>query len=296
VDAAEHLANTAPKVNQALEEALPKAKDLSRDVVDAMRYSLFSGGKRLRPALCLAAAAAVGGEEHRAMPAAVAIEMIHTSSLIHDDLPAMDDDDTRRGQPASHKVHGEGMAVLAGDGLLVEGLTVLPRAALTGQLNPKLALAAHDVIAQAAGWRGMVGGQAVDLSAEGRDVDESLVAFIHGHKTAALISASVAAGAILGGGNADQIRALSEYGRLIGLAFQIRDDILDMEGDATELGKPTGSDERRAKATYPRAVGQEKAKQKGCRLIKDALAALADFGPQAKPLRAIAEYLLERTK
>jgi len=283
-------------VEGALEEALPPTEDLSRRVVEAMRYSIFTGGKRLRPVLCLAGAEAVGGSAEAALPAAVALEMIHTYSLIHDDLPAMDDDDFRRGRPTSHKVFGEALAILAGDGLLTLGLAQLPRAATAGRLDPLLAAAALEVIARAAGHQGMVAGQAVDIESEGRDVGEEVVDFIHSHKTGALITAAVTSGAIIGRASADQLRRLEEYGRRLGLAFQIVDDILGVEGDAGTLGKPVGADQLRGKATYPRVAGLDRAKEKAKAVTAEARLALEGFGPAAEPLRTIAEYVLVRQK
>jgi len=283
-------------VEGALQEALPPAEDLSGRVVEAMRYSLFAGGKRLRPVLCLAGTEAVGGSAEAALPAAVALEMIHTYSLIHDDLPAMDDDDFRRGRPTSHKVFGEALAVLAGDGLLTLGLAQLPRAAAAGRLDPWLAAAALEVIARAAGHQGMVAGQAVDIESEGREVGADVVDFIHNHKTGALIAAAVTSGAIIGRASADQLRRLEEYGRKLGLAFQIVDDILGVEGDAATLGKPVGADQLKGKATYPKVAGLDRAKEKAKTMTAEARLALQGFGPEADPLRAVAEYVLVRKK
>jgi geranylgeranyl diphosphate synthase type II len=283
-------------VDRALEEALPETDGLARTLVRSMRYSLFAGGKRLRPILCLAGCAAVGGRDEDAMPAAAALEMIHTYSLIHDDLPGMDDDDMRRGRPSNHKAFGEGMAILAGDGLLTLAFETIARAGRENRLDPFQALAALEVIADAAGFRGMVAGQAVDVESEGREASEDLVYYIHMHKTAALIAASVVSGAILGGGREDQVRALADYGRALGLAFQITDDILDIEGDSATIGKPAGSDQARGKITWPLAVGMDRAKAEAAAQVEAALTALTCFGPQADPLRAVAEYVLGRKK
>lgn len=291
-----YLAEKAALVERALEEVLPRTTDLSAGVVEAMRYSLFVGGKRLRPVLCMAGAEAVGALAEQALPAAVALEMIHTSSLIHDDLPGMDDDDLRRGRPSNHKVFGVGMGILAGDGLLIEGLAHLAAVAAGGGLPPAQALAALHVLARATGWRGMVGGQAVDIVSEGRMVGEDVVGYIHAHKTAALIAASVVAGGILGGGTEAQVSSLDRFGQRMGVAFQIVDDILDIEGNTADLGKPSGSDQARGKATYPKAVGLEEAKLKADRLKEEALVALEPFGAKADPLRALAQYLIVRKK
>ncbi|MBW2619504.1 MAG: polyprenyl synthetase family protein [Deltaproteobacteria bacterium] len=261
-----------------------------------MRYSLFAGGKRLRPILCLAGAEAVGAAPESALPAAVTLEMIHTYSLIHDDLPAMDNDDLRRGRATSHKVFGEALAILAGDGLLTEGLGFLAGAAVKGGLEPNRVLAALSVIAGAAGPGGMVGGQVVDIESEGLDVGLDVVEFIHERKTGALIAASVTSGAILGRGSKSRIAALENYGRRIGLAFQIVDDILDVEGDTVSLGKEVGADQARGKATFPKAAGLDRAREAARRLVEEAVKYLEDFDAQADPLRAIAEYLLTRKK
>ncbi len=295
-DLKSYLAERRELVEKALAEFLPPADDYGRNLLEAMRYSLFAGGKRLRPILCLAGCEAVGGSLEQAMPAAVALEMIHTYSLIHDDLPGMDDDDLRRGRPTNHKVFGVGMAVLAGDGLLNEGLGLLAMAAVSGRIDPVRAMAALDVIARAAGHRGMVGGQAMDIESEGRAVDGGVLEYIHTHKTGALLIASVKSGAILGGGDPERVAALEAYGRGIGLAFQIVDDILDIEGDTASLGKTVGADQARGKATYPAVYGLDAAKAEARRLIGEALAALNGFGGEAAPLRAIADYLLTRKK
>ena len=278
-------------VEEALEAALPAEDGLDARVVEAMRYSLFAGGKRLRPVLCLAAAEAVGGDLHNAMPAACALEMIHTYSLIHDDLPAMDDDDLRRGIPTNHKVFGEAIAILAGDGLLTEAFTLLGNCP-SPSADRVVRLVA--VIGAAAGHRGMVGGQVVDMLWQNRTADISVVRYMHGKKTAALIAASTQAGALAGGGSSDQVERLGRYGRAVGLAFQIVDDILDIQGDAALLGKKTGVDLARGKATYPAAVGLEQAEKDSRALISKALEALAEFDHRAEPLRGLAGYIVAR--
>jgi len=278
-------------VEEALEAALPAEDGLDARVVEAMRYSLFAGGKRLRPVLCLAAAEAVGGDLHNAMPAACALEMIHTYSLIHDDLPAMDDDDLRRGIPTNHKVFGEAIAILAGDGLLTEAFTLLGNCP---SLSADRVVRLVAVIGAAAGHRGMVGGQVVDMLWQNRTADISVVRYMHGKKTAALIAASTQAGALAGGGSSDQVERLGRYGRAVGLAFQIVDDILDIQGDAALLGKKTGVDLARGKATYPAAVGLEQAEKDSRALISKALEALAEFDHRAEPLRGLAGYIVAR--
>ena len=278
-------------VEEALEAALPTEDGLDARVVEAMRYSLFAGGKRLRPILCLAAAEAVGADLQEAMPAACAVEMIHTYSLIHDDLPAMDDDDLRRGIPTNHKVFGEAIAILAGDGLLTEAFTLLGNCRT---LSADRIVQLVAVISAAAGHRGMVGGQVVDMLWQNRTADLSVVRYMHGKKTAALIAASTQAGALAGGGTGEQVERLGRYGRAVGLAFQIVDDILDIRGDAALLGKKTGVDIARGKASYPAAVGLEQAEKDARTLISKALEALAAFDRRAEPLRALARYIVAR--
>lgn len=280
-------------VEEALEVALPQQDGPETRVVEAMRYSLFAGGKRLRPILCLAASEAVGGDLKAAMPAGCALEMIHTYSLIHDDLPAMDDDDLRRGKPTNHKVFGEAIAILAGDGLLTEAFVLL------GDYNsslPERAVQVIGVIAEAASYRGMVGGQVVDILSQNKRADLETVQQMHSRKTAALIAAATESGALAGKGSEAQVAALARYGRAIGLAFQIADDILDIEGDTELLGKTTGADEARGKVTYPAAVGLERSRQAANEMVNDALAALEGFDDRANPLRSLANYIITRNK
>jgi geranylgeranyl diphosphate synthase type II len=261
-----------------------------------MRYSLFAGGKRLRPILCLAGAAAVGGDEEPVIPAACALELIHTYSLIHDDLPAMDNDDLRRGKPTNHKVYGEAMALLAGDALLTEAFHLMTFFEPRDERGATLLIQVMQAIAYAAGYAGMVGGQTVDLQAEGKEADLPVVEFIHTHKTGALITVSVTSGALLSHGDEFQMKAIESYGRKIVLAFQISDDLLDIEGDTELLGKRTGSDLEKRKSTYPGAVGMAESKVIQGRLVNEAVASLSSFGEDAEPLRAIAQYIIERTK
>lgn len=280
-------------VEKALENALPDKEGPEARVVEAMRYSLFAGGKRLRPILCLAAAEAVGGEIEAAMPAACAMEMIHTYSLIHDDLPAMDDDDLRRGKPTNHKVFGEAIAILAGDGLLTEAFVLLSE---YNTLLPERAVQVIGVIARAASFRGMVGGQVVDMLSQNKPADLETVRQMHSRKTAALISAAAESGALAGKGTEAQVEALARYGRAIGLAFQIADDILDIEGDTEILGKTAGSDLARGKVTYPAAVGLERSREAAREQVNNALAALEGFDDKADPLRSLANYIITREK
>lgn len=280
-------------VEEALEVALPQQDGPETRVVEAMRYSLFAGGKRLRPILCLAASEAVGGNLKAAMPAGCALEMIHTYSLIHDDLPAMDDDDLRRGKPTNHKVFGEAIAILAGDGLLTEAFVLLSD---YNSLLPERAVQVIGVIAEAASYRGMVGGQVVDILSQNKRAELETVQQMHSRKTAALIAAATESGALSGKGSEAQVAALARYGRAIGLAFQIADDILDIEGDTELLGKTTGADEARGKVTYPAAVGLERSRQAANEMVNDALAALEEFDDRANPLRSLANYIITRKK
>jgi geranylgeranyl diphosphate synthase type II len=262
-----------PRVNAALDALCPADGSTLRE---AMRYSLLAGGKRLRPLLCLAAAEAVGGATEAILPAACALEMIHTFSLIHDDLPAMDDDDLRRGLPTCHVKYGEALAILAGDALQALAFESAPTHA---QL---LAVACRE----------MCLGQAEDLAAEGQPISLSQLQRIHAHKTGALLRASVVAGAL--DAPSVQCSALTHFGEKIGMAFQIVDDILDVTGDDETLGKPAGSDLKHDKATYPKLVGLDESKRLARAAEQEALAALAIFGESAEPLREIARYIVER--
>lgn len=287
-----YLTERKEVVDRALDGYLPSDGGVSSEIVEAMRYSLFAGGKRLRPVLCMASAEAVGGSAQTVLPVACALEMIHTYSLIHDDLPAMDDDDYRRGKPSNHKMFGEGIAILAGDALLTEAFCLL-----SGKhpgISPEKGMATLHEIAMAAGFQGMVGGQVADLKAEGEDVDMQRVRYIHTHKTQALITVSLRAGALLADAGDDDLRALSAYGNKVGLAFQIADDILDIESSRTILGKDTGSDEGRGKATYPALIGVDRSREEMRRLIEEALSAIHRLDERADPLRMIARFIAER--
>jgi geranylgeranyl diphosphate synthase, type II len=293
MDLKAYLRDKRALVDDALKAVFPDPQGPAADVVRAMTYSLFAGGKRLRPILCIGGTEAVGKEGRTVLPFACSLELIHTYSLIHDDLPAMDNDDLRRGKPTSHKVFGEAVALLAGDGLLTEAFRLM---AGTSGVDPRALLKVIRLVGSAAGYQGMVGGQVVDIQSEGKPVDPSLVNFIHSHKTGALIHASVTSGAILGGGTEEQVNAISSYGEKIGLAFQIADDILDVEGDSKTMGKGVGGDARKKKITFPGAVGLQKAKEIQGRLVEEALGALKAFGERADPLRSIAVYIIERKK
>lgn len=261
---------------------------------DAMLYSLFAGGKRVRPILALASYEACGNDSKEIVPYAAALELIHTYSLIHDDLPAMDDDDLRRGKPTSHKVFGEAIAILAGDALLTEAFMILSDRTLSPAIRESDLLRASREIAVAAGSRGMVAGQVQDMLSENTEPDEQTLSFIHKHKTAALLSSSVRIGPILAAADKERFGALSAYGVKIGLAFQVVDDILDLEGETEELGKPKGSDEKKKKMTYPSLYGLDRSKEIAQGLISEAIGSLKLFGSEADPLREIARYLLNR--
>ncbi len=290
-----YLKSECARVDTALDRFLPKETEFPQSIHKAMRYSVFAGGKRVRPILMLAACQTVGGDSERAIPAACAMEMIHTYSLIHDDLPAMDDDDFRRGNPTNHKVFGEAIAVLAGDALLTEAFKLISDRRITGQCEPSGLLAVIHEIASCAGSYGMVGGQVVDMESEGdQNIDLPTVQYIHTHKTGALIKASVVAGALLGGAAGQQLAAITRYGEAAGLAFQIADDILDIEGTTEEIGKDAGSDEARGKATYPAVIGVAAAREEAQAMMDEALRALEIFGTEADPLRAIAQYIVQR--
>ncbi len=295
MDLKNYLKEQCARIDAALDTFLPLETELPHSVHKAMRYSIFAGGKRVRPILMLAACQAVGGDTGRAVPTACAMEMIHTYSLIHDDLPAMDDDDFRRGNPTNHKVFGEAIAILAGDALLTEAFKLVSDPRFAGGCESSALLAVIHEIATCAGSYGMVGGQVIDMESEGRgDIDLATVQYIHTHKTGALIKASVVAGALLGGAVGDQLAAITRYGEAAGLAFQIADDILDIEGTTEEIGKDAGSDEARGKATYPAVIGLAAAKEEAQFMMDEALGALAVFGVEADPLREIARYIVQR--
>lgn len=280
-------------VEEALRRYLPDEDSVPQELHAAVHYSVFAGGKRIRPILCLAAAEACGGDMAPAMPVACALELIHTYSLIHDDLPAMDNDDFRRGKPTSHKVFGEAVAILAGDALLTEAFVLLSRAEKVRHAAERR-LAVIQQIASAAGIAGMVGGQALDIRAGKNDLDYAGLIEIYRRKTGALIMAAVKSGAILAGASDDKIQALGVYGSHIGIAFQIADDILNVEGDSNLMGKKTGSDAALGKVTYPALLGLEAARGKLAEHIDAAIAGIAAFDSRALPLRVIARYIMER--
>jgi geranylgeranyl diphosphate synthase type II len=294
LDLKAYLEERRKLINEALSAYLPGVRGPAFRVVQAMHYSLFAGGKRLRPILCLAAAEAVGGDPGGALPVACALEMIHTYSLIHDDLPAMDNDDLRRGQPTCHKQFDEATAILAGDGLLTEAFHTLAAAAPRFRGREAVLLEVQELLSAAAGYRGMVGGQMLDLLAEGRRITLKELETVHRLKTGALLTAASRAGALVGGGSRQEVAALTNYGERFGLAFQITDDLLDVEGEAAEMGKAPGMDAKRGKATYPALLGLEASRQWAAGLVEEAVALLAPFKARAAPLREMARYLLGR--
>jgi geranylgeranyl diphosphate synthase, type II len=293
IDLESYLAPRRQRVEAALDALFPVDPVHPHRLVEAIRYSLLGGGKRLRPILALASCEAVDGDTAAVLPLACALEMIHSYSLVHDDLPSMDDDALRRGQPTVHIAFGEGLAVLAGDALLTEAFVELLRAAERAP-QPQRALQAAREIAEAAGLHGMVGGQAADLAAEGGDADLPLVEFIHVRKTGALLLAAVRGGALVGGADDHQLRGLTRYGECVGLAFQVADDILDVAAPSARTGKSVGRDGERRKATYPAVLGLVEAKTRARELRDEALAALDGMGAAADPLRALARFVVDR--
>jgi geranylgeranyl diphosphate synthase type II len=281
------------QINAALDRLTPPADAPPASLHEAMRYSLFAGGKRVRPLMCVAAAESVGGTAEKVLPVACAIEMIHTFSLIHDDLPALDNDDLRRGMPTSHKVYGEALAILAGDALHTLAFSVL--AGKQECDDPARLFRVIRLIAESCGEAGMVGGQVDDMLYERRpDITPEILRSIHARKTGALLNASILSGAILSGAAVDQEDALRNYGDQIGVAFQIIDDILDVTSDDATLGKPAGSDLKNDKATYPKLFGLEKSTQLAQDAVQTALSALSHFDERAEPLRAFASYIIQR--
>ncbi|NLM12242.1 MAG: polyprenyl synthetase family protein [Epulopiscium sp.] len=280
-------------VNQYLDGFIPQAQGYAEVIYDAMRYSSFAGGKRLRPILMLSAFEAVGGVGEIVYPFACALEMIHTFSLIHDDLPAMDNDDYRRGKLTNHKVYGEGLAILAGDALLNLAFETMITA--TKKHRSWEAIDAMDVIAYAAGIKGMIGGQVVDLISENKIIDLDTLHYIHKNKTTAIIQAALKAGALLGKGTPEEIEALDKFGYCLGMAFQIQDDILDIISTQEELGKPIKSDEKNGKATFVSLKGLDFSKQYVKQLSQDAIHYMEDFKEKGQFLSWLSEYLMSRT-
>jgi geranylgeranyl diphosphate synthase type II len=285
------LRRTRAAVTAALRASVPPTRTKPATIHRAMRYSLLAGGKRLRPVLCCAASEACGGTVRDALPAACAVELVHTYSLVHDDLPCMDNDDLRRGKPTSHKVFGEGVAVLAGDALLTEAFAVLVSA------KPRKPVTAGNLVAElarAAGSRGLIAGQMADLEAEGRKPSEPALYFIHAAKTGMLLRAALKLGGLSGGGTGRQIEALDRFGFALGLAFQIQDDVLDATQSAKKLGKTAGKDIAAGKMTFPALYGLEGSRELAARWTDNAVQALAPLGPRARILHGLADLMLRR--
>jgi geranylgeranyl diphosphate synthase type II len=287
-----YLTARQKEIDRALDRYLPKASTKPATLHRAMRYSLFAGGKRLRPILCLAAAEACGGKIKNALPLACALECIHTYSLVHDDLPSMDNDDFRRGRPTCHKVFGDGIAILAGDALLTIAFEIVSSARPAPRYNMSILLRE---VAVAAGSQKLIAGQVADLEAEGRNVKRDELRFIHENKTAAILKTSVRLGAMSANADAKKLRAITQFGHGLGLAFQVIDDILDLTQTSEILGKSAGKDVAAKKATYPAVIGLEKSRAEARRLTRQAHDALSVFaGSKAQALHALANYLLER--
>jgi geranylgeranyl diphosphate synthase type II len=288
-----YIKRTRALIEKSLRTSIPAASTKPATIHRAMRYSLLAGGKRLRPLLCCAASEACGGTIRAALPAACAVEMVHTYSLIHDDLPCMDDDSLRRGKPTSHVVFGEGIAVLAGDALLTEAFALLATA------KPRARYTATDLItelARAAGSRGLIAGQVADLEAEGHQPTEPALYFIHAAKTGMLLRASLKLGAMCAGATKAQAASLDRFGFALGLAFQIQDDILDATQSAQKLGKSAGKDAAAGKMTFPALYGLEKSQALAGQWTDEAIASLKSFGPRGENLRALALSMLRRER
>jgi geranylgeranyl diphosphate synthase type II len=291
-DLQRYLAERRQLVEAAIDQSLPV--QYPETLYESMRYSLLAGGKRLRPILCLATCELMGGSLDLAMPTACALEMIHTMSLIHDDLPSMDNDDYRRGRLTNHKVYGEDVAILAGDALLTYAFELV--AEKTQGADPNRVLQVVAAMGRAVGGEGLVGGQVVDLASEGNpSVTLETLTFIHNHKTAALLEVSVTSGAVLAGGSDQEVARLRSYAQGIGLAFQIVDDILDITSTSETLGKSVGKDLNAQKATYPSFWGLDESRKQAAQLIEQAKADLDGFGDLRQPLLAIADYIITRT-
>ena len=288
-----YLADRKELVEKTLTQTL-QDPSIPETLKQPMEYSLKAGGKRLRPILVMAGAEAVGSSAKEVIKVACAIEMIHTFSLIHDDLPAMDNDDLRRGKPTNHKVFGEASAILAGDALLAEAFLLL--ADKERARDTKIVLDVLHDIAWATGARGMTGGQQIDMDSQGKKISEQELSKLHRMKTGRLIVVSATSGARYGGATPSELKALHRYGECIGLAFQIADDLLDIEGDQEEIGKDVGSDIGKDKATFPSVIGHEASRQRASSLVNEAISSLSSFDKCADPLREIAKFVVERRK
>jgi geranylgeranyl diphosphate synthase type II len=294
MDIKAYLARKKESIDKTLEKLVPPDKTFPPTIHEAMRYSLFAGGKRVRPILAIAAAEALGAKTTELLPIAASLELIHTYSLIHDDLPAMDNDDFRRGRPTCHKVYGEAIAILAGDGLLNMAFEVLSDPRMLKKVPANRLMAITREIAGASGVFGMVGGQVVDIQSEGKEIDFPTLEYIHTHKTGALIRSSVRVGALFARAGKRQFTALTHYGEMIGLAFQIADDILDITGTQEAIGKDVGSDLKKGKKTFPSFYGLEESRRRAVEVVDRAIASLHGFGRSADPLRELAKYIINR--
>ncbi|MFR9070100.1 MAG: polyprenyl synthetase family protein [Paraclostridium sp.] len=289
----DELKSRVNNVEILLNEYMPKEEGYQKTIFEAMNYSLSAGGKRLRPILTLEACKLVGGNEKDAIPFAAAIEMIHTYSLIHDDLPALDNDDLRRGRKTNHKVYGEAMAILAGDGLLNYAYEIMLKESIRKDYSNKY-LKAINEIAKASGIYGMIGGQVVDIESEGKSISMDKLDFIHMNKTAAIIIGCMRAGAIIGGASEIQLENITKYAKNIGLSFQIVDDILDVVGDEAKLGKKVGSDIDNEKSTYPSLIGLDKSKEIAKNLIEEAKLSISNIDKDSEFLNSLADYIVDR--
>lgn len=294
MDIKKYLEQKRQDVDRFLDSVMPPESAPPANLHKAMRYSLFAGGKRVRPILAIAAYEAVDGASPFILPLASSLELIHTYSLIHDDLPAMDNDDYRRGKLTNHKVFGEAMAILAGDALLTMAFDLVSRPDLVNGLDPRSQVNVIQELAAGSGNVGMVGGQVADIEAEGKDIDLATLEGVHRWKTGKLIRASVRIGGIAGGATAEQVNRLTAYAEDIGLAFQIADDVLNVTGTREELGKDANTDASRGKKTYPTFFGVDGARKLADEHVASAIAHLKDFGPKAEPLRELARYITAR--
>ena len=294
MDIQQYLEQQREKIDRFLDQVVPDGQGLPKTLYESMRYSLLGGGKRIRPILTLAAADAVGSHNDAILPFAAALELIHTYSLVHDDLPAMDNDDYRRGRLTNHKVFGDGMAILAGDALLTMAFELCSQPTVDGSTTSGQQVQIIQELAMGSGHGGMVGGQVLDIQAENQDIDLVTLQTIHNFKTGRLIRAAVRIGGIFSGADSSQLDSLTGYAEDIGLAFQIADDVLNMTGTREELGKDAGTDAKRGKKTYPTFYGVEGARDLGDQCVKRAIQRLESFDHHADPLRALAEYVMSR--
>ena len=294
MDIKAYLKKKRAAVDKTLSTLMPSPETYPPTVFQAMRHSLFAGGKRVRPILAIAAAETLGARDAGLLPVASSLELIHTYSLVHDDLPAMDNDDLRRGKPTCHKVYGEATAILAGDGLLNMAFEVLSDPRRLRTVPAKRLIAIISEIAHSSGCFGMIGGQVVDMESEGKNIELPTLDYIHTHKTGALIRASVRVGALYAGATEKRLKALTRYGEYVGLAFQIADDILDLTGTQEDIGKDVASDLKKGKKTYPSFFGIEDSRRRAREVSERAVASLRDLDRKADPLRELAKYIVTR--